>query len=290
VSFGNSVASKLEEFAPKRRRAKKQMEAEHEVRKSSREEITGLFSPHAGATVKVQAFDAVAARRLAVERVRRTVDVVNFFAPFFHGNHARYRAYVAPDGERTNLPWAVRPVDGDTFQWSDASEDEAPVTEFAPESARAQQVGARRASEILASDAPTDLESRILKALSWAGRAAVETRRDEAFLLYAIALEALLTKPSSRSGVTDRLRLRVTRLLGLLPSTRKEIHDLMGHLYEIRSDLVHSGSSTDLSDSDLKSIRSLVNRALTGVLTDARFSKMRHAHEFERWFEDQMLA
>lgn len=138
--------------------------------------------------------------------------------------------------------------------------------------------------------ARSDLEERVVNALAWAGRATVEPRRDQAFLLYAISLESLLTKPGARAGVTDRLRLRVAHLIGREPATRQRVMALMSTLYDIRSALVHSGDSGALADIDLRTISELVERALTGILTDDRFTAMRDVREFDRWFDAQLLG
>jgi hypothetical protein len=147
-----------------------------------------------------------------------------------------------------------------------------------------------RASELLARSSPTDLERRIVTALRWAGRARVEHRRDEAFLFCAIALEALMGKATSRAGVTKRVRLRVTRLLGLLPEARKEIFTLMGPLYDQRSEIVHTGDSSRLADADIEIVRIFVNRAITGLLTDKRFTRMRTCAELDEWFEKDLVS
>jgi hypothetical protein len=49
--------------------------------------------------------------------------------------------------------------------------------------------GFDRISKMLKSNNPTELEDRILRAVQWAGRAFVDSRREESFLLMAIALE-----------------------------------------------------------------------------------------------------
>lgn len=54
--------------------------------------------------------------------------------------------------------------------------------------------GFDRISELLAKDTLSKLEDRILKAVQWAGRARVEPRVEESFLLFAVALETLLIK------------------------------------------------------------------------------------------------
>lgn len=82
--------------------------------------------------------------------------------------------------------------------------------------------GWERASQILAKEKRTEMEDRILAAMRWAGRATVTEMRDkdkkgtflvaeQAFLLYAIALESLLLKKDTE--LSYRLSLRGAHLL-----------------------------------------------------------------------------
>jgi hypothetical protein len=289
-ALGNRLARGIVEFEPKRRAAARSMEGERKTRERAREEIRSVFSAGPSATLSVHVVDDKAAKHLAIERVRRAVDILNFFAPFFQKIPGPHRARVGPDGPRAGLTWIMSRDGSEDVHWSDGWADELPITEVDPTSTLASKFGLTRASEMFAQPEPSDLERRILNALGWAGRATVANRRDEQFLLFAIALEALLTKPTARVGVTDRLRLRAARLIGLLPETRKNVHALMSRIYERRSALVHAGDSTDLSEGDLKIVRELVRRALTGVLTAPHFVAMKTASDFEEWFEQQLFA
>lgn len=289
------VAAGLEDFAPKRRVSAEKRAAEQQVREHERAKLVERFAQGTLASTTVRAVDSDAAKHLGVERIRRHIDVLNFFAPFIHSRPSEHRAFVAPDAYRSLLSWTVRPVKGDTFHWSSPMFDrpegaDDPISMIDLGSPRAREVGLARASELLALGAPSDLHGRIINALSWAGRACTEHRRDVAFLLFTISLEALLTKPTARAGVTDRLRLRATRLIGQLPETRRLVYERMGHLYEVRSSLVHAGDSTDLTDEDLREIRRLAQYALTGILTDTRLVGIDRAVDFERWLDDQLLA
>lgn len=294
AEVGTRVAARIPAFEPKKRASKNKVSVEVETRSKARADLTAALSEDgtAVAWVPVRAVDDKAAKHLALQRLRRALDVLNFFAPFLQEPPGLvYRAYVAPEGPRTQLVWAAYPADGRGLKWGGrwpAGHPRVRGVDVGTE--RAVEIGLSRASALLASADRSDLEDRIVNALAWAGRARVEPRRDQAFLSYAIALEALLTRPSSRSGVTDRIRLRVAHLIGHTPETRKHVFDIMRGLYEIRSAIVHSGDSGALTDRDLESISVLVDRALTGVLTDERFTRMRSAKEFDQWFEDRVVG
>lgn len=64
----------------------------------------------------------------------------------------------------------------------------------------------------------------------------------------------------------------------------------MEKIYELRSALVHAGDSGALTKSDLETIKTVVERALTVVLTDQRFTSMRGPREFDEWCESQLLG
>jgi hypothetical protein len=289
---GQRVATRIIEFKPKRRTKQATVAAENATRVRDRNELTNALSERSVAFVKVLAVDDKAAKHLGVQRLQRSLDALNFFAPFLQERRTRaYRTYLAPEGARTHLVWAAYPNVGETFHWSERWPGSNPtVFGFDRESDGAKEIGLTRASAIFAADVRSDLEERIVNSLAWAGRARVEPRRDQAFLLNVIALEALLTKPKSRSGVTDRIRLRAAHLIGGLPKTKQRVFELMGRLYDVRSSIVHNGDSGDLTDRDLETISELVNRSLTDVLTDQRFTNMRTAKDFDHWFEKQILA
>ncbi len=289
---GQEVAANLLDWGARHRRfAAAKIAAENATRQTAREELSESFSGHALASVTVRAVDNEAAKHLGIERIRRTVDILNFFAPFLQELPRVYRAYLAPEGTRTALVWAAHAIDGGALHSSTPWPAANPhVLGMDVSSPRAIEVGLSRASELLGREGRSDLDDRVVNALAWAGRAFVEPRRDQAFLLYAIALEALLTKPNSRAGVTDRVRLRAAHLIGRGTAMKRRVFALMARLYEIRSALVHSGDSGDLTDSDLKAMAEVVERALTGVLTDERFTRMRTAADFDIWFEGQLLA
>ncbi|WP_437592878.1 hypothetical protein [Sorangium sp. So ce1000] len=289
------LASSLQDFEPKRKTSAKRRQSEQHIREHERSSIVEHFSKETLASVTVRAVDDAAAKHLGTERIRRSVDVLNFFASLFHRRPSKPRAFVAPEGERADLPWVVRQLRGNSFYWhyplsEHASIDDDPITMIDLRSPRANEIGLTRASSILEQGTPTDLQTRIINAAVWAGRASVEHRPETAFLLFTISLEALLTNSKSRSGVTDRLRLRIARLIGRRPEARKHVHELMGQLYNVRSDLVHAGDSSKLTGVDLEAIRTLAQRAITSVLTDGRFIGMQRVIEFESWLNEQLLT
>jgi hypothetical protein len=170
--------------------------------------------------------------------------------------------------------------------------------------------GFKRASEILrkSSTERTDREARILNAISWAGRATFAeisnnglTKRTNAgreipFLLYAVSLESLIIK-SNASEISYRFSTWGAHLI-VAALHRSEIKNRLKKLYEVRSNIVHSGA-TSISSEDLIDMRDFAKSAVIRMLTDTLFIKMskekkenKSDHEregFENWFEKQVL-
>ncbi len=272
---------------PVRRRATKKIRADQEYLNSDRDEKIAVFEKQPIATVRVFATDVDAARRLGLERIRKTVDILTFFAGFFTEMRRRFRAFVAPDGQRQDLHWLAYAVESGRCHWGCSSPKTSAVSGITISSSRSKEIGFQRVDEMLAKQHPTDLETRLLTSLSWAGRAHAQHRRDQAFMMFVVALESLLTKPSARSGVTERLCRRVAHIISTSPDAHKTIVRDAQSLYRLRSILVHTGESGRLTDEDLDTIEELVDRTLTVVLTGEPFRSMKTSAEFERWLDDQ---
>jgi hypothetical protein len=254
-----------------------------------RQEKINLLKVGPLATVSVLATDHNAAVQRGLEHVRRTLGILTFFAGFFDPMRHRYRAFVAPEGQRQKLHWVVRSVSSGRANAGWANPKVMPVARIDIGTDRAREIGLPRADQMLANRQPTDLEMRILTSLAWAGRAHAEYRREQSFMLLAIALESLLTKATARSGVTERLCRRVAHILGTSPKVRRDIFQDVEKLYKVRSILVHTGDSTELTDEDLGTLESLVDGVLARVLADEPFASMKTAREFDEWLDDQLL-
>ena len=130
----------------------------------------------------------------------------------------------------------------------------------------------------------------MLNGLAWAGRAVVEHRREQAFLLYTIALEALLTNAKRRAGITNRLQIRLAHLIAREPEQRKRIAERVSELYATRSAIVHAGDWRELTDLDTAHLRELVEYALTAMLLHPPYVAMKTVTEFERWLDDRVYG
>ncbi len=88
-----------------------------------------------------------------------------------------------------------------------------PIAPFSFSGPQLHAAGLDRTSEMLKKEAPSEFELRILSALQWAGKASVEPRREEAFLLFSVSLESLLLERDDKSEIAETLALRLAHLI-----------------------------------------------------------------------------
>jgi uncharacterized Ntn-hydrolase superfamily protein len=132
------------------------------------------------------------------------------------------------------------------------------------------------------------LQEKLLSAIQWAGRATTDNRKEEAFLLYAIALESLILAENEKDELLYRLRTRTSHLLGEGIESRKKIYKRLGDLYGIRSQIVHSGKY-QVTDSDLGQMRFLTKNCILRVLTEEPFTSFESIDDLVCWFNDRIL-
>ncbi len=165
-----------------------------------------------------------------------------------------------------------------------------PLTPFSWKKLRAEQRLFRlfcRLSKLARTSETSTCGSLLLSAAQWVGRATIDRRREEAFLLYAIALETLML-PGEKSGELGfRLKLRVAHLLGRTGAARALIAKEISRLYGIRSAIVHAGSY-EVTDEDLGLLRSIVKRALLRLLRLTSLHRVTH-EQLSDWFDRRIL-
>ena len=196
--------------------------------KNMRYRISNCFRNNIVAELEVHAGDDDNAQEKAVRECRRTIDAINFFSDIFASSGAKACVTLLGEGnqvirltrkrEKTKLMIILRQrsaADESSihFKGKQIAAFTCPesargsITELKlprPGSTHAIDSGLARVSELLAKDDSTTLEERILSAFQWAGRATVDVRREEAFLLYMIALESLVLGSKTNSEITDR--------------------------------------------------------------------------------------
>lgn len=247
-----------------------------------------IFGKPAG-LIEVKAFDNVAAKTLALKELALTVDVINFFSDiipyqkghiYLPGNNERLTINVPiiSKGEKPNF----------TFGWEVAG----PLMPFSfPQllgNDKKRSWGFSKIASLL-SKKRNGLEDKIISAIQWAGKATVEGKKEEAFLLYAISLESLILLDNEKEELGYRLRTRVAHLLGSNLENRMKISSKIRDLYEVRSKIVHSGSY-QVTDADVSLIRSYSKNCILHIVNDEPFSAMNNIDSLVQWFNEKILS
>ncbi len=238
------------------------------------------------AIIKVKARDREAASYLARLEAQNTFDTINFFAnliPYLHGS-----LYLPGENESRLM---TIPVLEDSGSFSILRNRVGPLEPFdfnKFRNAKHIQVLVRRLHNFSKTVVLKEVEDILLTAVRWAGRAAFESRKEHAFLLYAIALESVVLPSGDTEQLSYRLRMRVAHLLEKRISGREELVKKVKNLYDIRSRIVHSGWYY-LADEDLDDMRNICYSVLLQLLSHRALSRMTSAFDLNRWFERRML-
>jgi len=239
--------------------------------------------------IDVQAFDNIAAKTLALKELALTVDVINFFSDiipyqkghiYLPGNNERLTINIPiiSKGEKPNL----------TFGWEVAG----PLMPFSfpqlLENDKKRGWGFSKIANLLAKKR-NRLEDKIVSAIQWAGKATIESKKEEAFLLYAISLESLILLDNEKEELGYRLRTRVAHLLGSDLENRMKISNKVRDLYTVRSKIVHSGSY-QVTDADISLIRSYSKNCILRIVNSEPFSSMNSVDSLVQWFNEKILS
>jgi len=254
-----------------------------EISQFVREAVNETIGGKIVISTTVHAVDPVAAQIQGQGLIRQTVDTLSFFANL--GGQPRCQIL---------LPEDPRPAMAKTFLFAEETGEShassawvGPIAPFSFSGPQLHAAGLDRTSQMLKKEAPSEFELRILSALQWAGKASVEPRREEAFLLFAVSLESLLLARDDKSEIAETLALRLAHLISA-PGTRLMVYRDMKRLYRIRSKIVHSGSF-DVGEDQLSEIRYYTRFALLTMLLSPQVSELDTDAELTEWFRSRLL-
>ena len=159
------------------------------------------------AVLDVYAIDIEAARSYALKELQLTLDVINFYSDIFYSPKQASVSLYGNDGYTVETTPVL--VLGEEPRLIQATEAVGRMRRF--DLAKllkedGKKLGIKRVSKILANKSRNQVENRVLSAIQWAGRATIDTRNEESFLLYAIALECLLMERNNEQELGIRLR------------------------------------------------------------------------------------
>jgi hypothetical protein len=244
------------------------------------------FQNCATATVEMNAIDDETARLLALKTLRSTLDCINFYAD---RNRWGMWAYLYGDTSSVDEPFVTFRMskEGTPDSYKTGGHRAGPIR-CLPLNQLGSLQGFCRISEMLANPNRGSAEDRLLTSIQWTGRAQVDPRPEEAFLLYAISLESLVLGSKRSEELGYRLGLRCAHLVAP-PERRRTVTKHLRDLYGMRSKIVHSGK-TLVPDADLTLLRGYCRKAIFRVLNDPSFRQLTSDEELEDWFEQQALG
>ncbi|MBN1317521.1 MAG: hypothetical protein JXA42_18710 [Anaerolineales bacterium] len=238
--------------------------------------------------VEVEAIDEEAAKVLAIKELSLTADIINFFSDLI----PYQKGYLFLPGERerasVNVPIITKGNQSAySFEYTLAGPLMPVSLKVLRENDQERKLGFQEVSDLLERKR-NELESHLISAMQWAGKATAAIRKEEAFLWYAISLESLILMDNEIGELGYRLRTRAAHLLGKDLDGRKEISRKIREMYDIRSKIVHSGWF-EVTDADLSLMRIFAKRSILTILNDEPFKSMKSVDALVGWFNDQVL-
>lgn len=141
----------------------------------------------------------------------------------------------------------------------------------------------KRIWELLDSNTSNKLNTRILNAIEWIGKAKHEIEIDKAFILYFFAIESLLNfdeKGLIAPSLTQQMKEYMSFILGKNKEQRIELDLLFGKLYHIRSAVVH-GSAKEITIYDIEDVENLAQKIVQEFLINPKFKNLKSENNFE---------
>jgi hypothetical protein len=240
--------------------------------------------------VAVEARDYEAAQVIAVKKLRRFLDILNFFSTLIPCNLNAW-TYLPGDLE----PYLFETIilnKNDGASCNTGRKRIGPLQELEIsriiELDKNDDIGFDYICKILGKNNPNKFEQALITAIQWTGRAVVSNRREDAFLLYAIALESIILFDNPKTELNYRLRIRIAHLIAKKPENRREVVNTVKELYSLRSKLVHDGKY-EITDLEIDSMKSICISCIKRLCVDPLFQKIASPEDFSDWLEDQIL-
>ena len=236
--------------------------------------------------VTCDARDIEAARVLAEREVRATVECLNIFYDLIPHNHSWL--FLPGEQETTTTTTIVVGVQGNFARRSSIVGPVGGYTLIRLRRQKGISKAVTRINRLLQTRPRNEVEEILVTSVRWAGRATVARLREEAFLLYAIALECAVLPSTGEGELSHRLSQRVARLLSGSVDERLKNQKTVRTLYRIRSEIVHSGLY-EVREGDLGLIGDITKRVIFKQLADSAVAGLTKTDELEHWYEQRML-
>ncbi len=259
--------------------------------KGFEEHINNDLKDNVFGIISVEAKDYEAAQILAQKNLRIVLDILNYYSDMIP-NHPSAWVYLPGDLKPYLFQALILNME-DEASYNFPSIRIPPFMELAisriTEADTKLSIGFTFINNLLKKKNQNKFEQTVITAIQWAGRAVVTKRREESFLLYAIALESIILADNSHTELSYRLRIRIAHLLEEDFDSRQEIIKTVRDLYDLRSKLVHDGKY-EITELEHRSIRAITRGCITRICLDPIFQVMVSPKDLATWFDKQVLS
>jgi len=209
------------------------------------------------AQIQVSAFDEDRAIQVGSQEIEIALNVLRWIGYMLYGTMQRAWIGISGDVHRQmSLPSLLEK--GDSLKLPRSRKGAVRTYEIDEEAVDLfKKLGLSKISQILMKPQSdrTDMESRLLTAINFFGKAVQETDSIDAFLKTTIAMETLLIRDNTEP-ITGNLAERTAFLLGDSLEARLELRKLVSTLYGTRSRITHHGS-TDNAVASLETLQNI---------------------------------
>lgn len=137
----------------------------------------------------------------------------------------------------------------------------------------------------------TNLQKRLVTAISWLGNAVSDEVMSRKFLQEMIALESLFeldSKEMIAPSIVYQIREMVYTVLGTTVESKKEIKRKINSFYDMRSKVVH-GEGLDITKEQFKELYEIVHKSINKIILDERFKSMVNISELKDFVEQEKM-
>ncbi|QDZ88055.1 HEPN domain-containing protein [Priestia megaterium] len=146
---------------------------------------------------------------------------------------------------------------------------------------------------ILEKEKPTELEKRIMSAITWVGKGLRDEESTRALVQYVFALESLLQFQQKNTLVSPSITYKMAELaafiIGEEYEDRSKIEDLVKRIYSKRSAIAHGGSH-EVDESILDNALWLIQNLIMRLIVDEELKKSISIQEVDAWVKIQKYS
>lgn len=145
----------------------------------------------------------------------------------------------------------------------------------------------------LMKEARSDLESRIIAAIEWIGKALKDADPARTLVQYVFALEALLTVQKKGVLINPSIASQISEFAAFIVGrdfdTRIGVETAIKEIYQKRSAIVHSGS-TRVSERDLGMAFRIIKELIRALTTEQQFLAFKSMEDVRKWVNQQKYS